>query len=133
APEWRQVMLARAAESLFWLARYMERMDNLARLIEAAQSMAGVLSETEEWRSALAAAGVDELYDSVYDILTPDSAALFLCNSPSNPSAIISCLDHARINARAMRGALTRDMWEAVNQGWLESRQLGSEAFSPAK
>jgi len=111
----------------------MERMDNLARLIEAAQSMAGVLSETEEWRSALAAAGVDELYDSVYDILTPDSAALFLCNSPSNPSAIISCLDHARINARAMRGALTRDMWEAVNQGWLESRQLGSEAFSPAK
>ncbi len=126
-------MLARAAESLFWLARYMERMDNLARLIEAAQSMAGVLSETEEWRSALAAAGVDELYDSVYDILTPDSAALFLCNSPSNPSAIISCLDHARINARAMRGALTRDMWEAVNQGWLESRQLGSEAFSPAK
>ena len=126
------MMLARAAESLFWLARYMERMDNLARLIEAAQSMAGVLSETEEWRSALTAAGVDKLYDSVYDAVTPESAALFLCNSPNNPSAIVSCLDMARVNARAMRGALTRDMWEAVNQGWLESRQLGADAFSAA-
>lgn len=127
------MMLARAAESLFWLARYMERMDNLARLIEAAQSMAGVLSETEEWRSALTAAGVDELYDTVYDTVTPESAALFLCNSPDNPSAITACLDKARINARAMRGALTRDMWEAVNQGWLESRQLGADAFSATK
>lgn len=126
-------MLARAAESLFWLARYMERMDNLARLIEAAQSMAGVLSETEEWRSALTAAGVDELYDETYDEVTPESAALFLCNSPSNPSAITACLDNARINARAMRGALTRDMWEAVNQGWLESRQLSADAFLPEK
>ncbi|MEZ5961421.1 MAG: alpha-E domain-containing protein [Hyphomonadaceae bacterium] len=126
-------MLARAAESLFWLARYMERMDNLARLIEAAQSMAGVLSETEEWRSALTAAGVDELYDATYDVVTPESAALFLCNSPTNPSAIVSCLDKARINARAMRGALTRDMWDAVNQGWLESRQLAQDAFAPAK
>ncbi|MEQ1492586.1 MAG: alpha-E domain-containing protein, partial [Terricaulis sp.] len=125
-------MLARAAESLFWLARYMERMDNLARLIEAAQSMAGVLSETEEWRSALAAAGVDELYDTVYDVVTPDSAARFLCASPDNPSAIIACLDMARVNARAMRGALTRDMWEAVNQGWQESRQLDERAFSAA-
>ncbi|ANP47669.1 alpha-E domain-containing protein [Candidatus Viadribacter manganicus] len=125
-------MLARAAESLFWLARYMERMDNLARLIEAAQSMAGVLSETEEWRSALTAAGVDQLYDQVHQAVTPENAARFLCTGASNPSAIISCLDMARLNARAMRGALTRDMWEAVNQGWLESRQLPENAFSAA-
>jgi uncharacterized alpha-E superfamily protein len=124
-------MLARAADSLFWLARYMERIDNLARLIEAAQSMAGVSSEAEEWRSALAAAGVDELYDAVYSDITPDSAARFLC-SGTNPSSILNCIENARMNARAMRTALTRDMWEAVNQGWIESRQLTDRHFSPA-
>jgi len=71
-------MLARAADSLFWLARYMERMDNIARLIEAAQQMAGVLSEVEEWRSALTAAGAVELYDEGHDAVTPDAAARFL-------------------------------------------------------
>ena len=126
-------MLARAADALFWLARYMERIDNLARLIEAAQSMAGVSSEAEEWRSALAAAGVDEVFDEVYDEVTPDTAARFLCTGPDNASSIISCLDQARINARAMRTALTRDMWEAVNQGWLESRALTEAHFSSAR
>lgn len=126
-------MLSRAADALFWLARYMERVDNLARLIEAAQSMAGVSSEAEEWRSALAAAGVDELFDEVHDEVTPDSAARFLCSGPTNASSIMSCIDQARINARAMRTALTRDMWEAVNQGWIESRTLTERNFSPAR
>jgi len=126
-------MLARAADSLFWLARYMERMDNIARLIEAAQSMAGVLSEMEEWRSALTAAGADQLYDAAYSEVTPDSAALFLGCGATNPSSIINCITQARINARAMRTALTRDMWEAVNQGWLDSRALGPAEFSPAQ
>jgi len=125
-------MLSRAADALFWLARYMERMDNLARLIEAAQSMAGVSSEAEEWRSALTAAGVEELYDAAHPVVTPELAARFLCSAPSNPSSIMNCLELARINARAMRTALTRDMWEAVNQGWLESRTLDERNFSPA-
>lgn len=125
-------MLSRAADALFWLARYMERLDNLARLIEAAQSMAGVSSEAEEWRSALTAAGVEELYDAVHPVVTPELAARFLCSDPSNPSNILNCVDRARVNARAMRTALTRDMWEAVNQGWLESRTLDERNFSPA-
>ncbi|PZO48870.1 MAG: hypothetical protein DCF16_15605 [Alphaproteobacteria bacterium] len=125
-------MLSRAADALFWLARNMERMDNLARLIEAAQSMAGVSSEAEEWRSALAAAGVDELYDETYNAVTPDLAARFLSSGGANPSSIINCLENARVNARAMRTALTRDMWEAVNQGWIESRKLTENNFSPA-
>jgi len=125
-------MLSRAADALFWLARYMERMDNLARLIEAAQAMAGVSSAAEEWRSTLTAAGVDELYDEAFDDITPDSAARFLCSGGSNPSSILNCIDQARVNARAMRTALTRDMWEAVNSGWIESRQLEDRHFSPA-
>ncbi|MEZ6023949.1 MAG: alpha-E domain-containing protein [Hyphomonadaceae bacterium] len=126
-------MLARTADALFWLARYMERMDNLARLIEAAQTMAGVSGVADEWRSALVAAGADELYDEVHDDVTADAAARYLCCAPGNPSSILSCLQQARINARAMRTALTRDMWDAVNQGWIESRTLADKDFSPAR
>jgi uncharacterized alpha-E superfamily protein len=125
-------MLSRAADALFWLARYMERLDNLARLIEAAQSMAGVSGEAEEWRSALTAAGVEELYDEAHPVVTPDLTARFLCSAPANPSSILNCIELARVNARAMRTALTRDMWEAVNQGWLEARSLDERHFSPA-
>ena len=126
-------MLSRAADSLFWLARYMERMDNLARLIEAAQSMTGVSSEADEWRSALTAAGADETYDAAHEEVTPQLAALWLCCDRANPSSLLACLDIARVNARAMRTALTRDMWEAVNHGWLEAQTLTEASFAPAR
>jgi len=125
-------MLARAADSMFWLARYMERMGNLARLIEAAQLMAGLSSEAEEWRSVLIAAGCDEPYFATRENVTPESAALYLCCAPDNPSSILNCLDKARINARAMRTALTRDMWDAVNEAWLHARGLTPKDFAPA-
>lgn len=126
------MMLARTADALFWLARYMERVDNLARMLEAAQAMAGVSNESEEWRSVLVAAGVEELYDAEHDVTTADKVARYICAAPSNPASILNCLDRARINARAMRTALTRDMWHAVNEGWLQSRALGETSFSPA-
>ncbi len=124
-------MLARAADSMFWLARYMERMDNLARLIEAAQLMAGMSSEAEEWKSALIAAGCWEAYSAAHEEVTPEQAALFLCCETENPSSILNCLETARVNARAMRTALTRDMWDAVNESWLESRMMGPAQFAP--
>ncbi|MGE0045201.1 MAG: alpha-E domain-containing protein [Hyphomonadaceae bacterium] len=126
-------MLSRAADSMFWLARYMERMDNIARLIEAAQMMTGVGTDADEWRSALVAAGCDEGFDKKHDIADAESAALFLGFDRDNDSAIVNCLDKARINARAMRTALTRDMWDTVNDAWLEARALTPRSFSQAR
>ncbi|MET0181369.1 MAG: alpha-E domain-containing protein [Caulobacterales bacterium] len=123
-------MLARAAEHMYWLARYMARMDSLARLIEAAQLMAGMSSEAEEWLSALIAAGCDNEYLAKREAVTPQGAAHYLCCATDNPSAIMNCLEKARINARAMRTACTRDMWDAVNEAWLESRAFGAKDFS---
>jgi len=117
---------------MFWLARYMERMGSLARLIEAAQLMAGLSSESDEWRSVLIAAGCDEAYFATRENVTPESAALYLCCAPDNPSSILNCLDKARINARAMRTALTRDMWDAVNEAWLAARAFTPKDFAPA-
>ena len=122
-------MLARAADSMFWLARYMERIDSLARLVEAAQTMAGVSTEADEWHSAVMAAGCEEKFYAKYEFATAETAALFMGHDRDNPSAIMNCLDMARANARAMRTSLTRDMWDAVNESWLEGRGLTDASF----
>jgi uncharacterized alpha-E superfamily protein len=124
-------MLARTADSMFWLARYMERMENVARLLEAAQHMSALSADAAEWRSALVAAGCDTGYDAKYGAATPADVVRYMTSDRDNPSAILCCLDQARSNARAMRIALTRDMWDAVNEAWLESRSLSPASFSP--
>jgi uncharacterized alpha-E superfamily protein len=126
-------MLARAADSLFWLARYMERMDNVARLVEAAQSMSGMSEAADEWRSALIASGCDEGYFEKHEEITPELAIHYLTSDRDNPSAMLSCLDHARSNARAMRTALTSDMWDSVNASWLEGRRLTAKSVTPER
>ena len=124
-------MLARAADSMFWLARYMERLDALARMMEAAQMMAGLSNQDEEWKSTLIAVGAEEGYNAKYDAVTPERAALYIGCDRDNPNSILNCLDHARMNARAMRTSLTRDMWEAVNGAWLDGRRFGAKEFMP--
>lgn len=126
-------MLSRAADSMFWLARYMERMDSLGRLLEAAQMMSGVSPEAEEWKSAMAAAGCDTGFFDKYETATLEQAALYLGCDKDNPSSILNCLEKARVNARAMRTNLTREMWDAVNDAWLVARSLDEDAFSPSR
>lgn len=124
-------MLARTADSMFWLARYMERMDCAARLLEAAQHMSTLSSNADEWRSALVAAGCDASYFAKYPDVTADQVGVFLAFDRDNPSSILSCLERARANARAMRIALTRDMWDAVNMAWLEAQSLSAKDATP--
>jgi uncharacterized alpha-E superfamily protein len=124
-------MLSRAAENLFWMGRYMERADATARLIEMGHRMAMLpgSNEMEEWRSVALASG------SITDVTenTPVSASTViqrLLLDGGNPSSIRSCLTAARANGRAIRTALTQDMWEALNDGW---RQLGDVDTETAK
>ncbi len=127
-------MLSRTADSMFWLARYMERMDYLARLLEAAQRMSGMGmgEDGDEWGPAIIAAGCEGPFFAHYDKADAANAVRFLAWDTENPCSIRNCLERARANARAMRTALTRDMWNAVNEAWLEARTLTAEDFSPA-
>jgi len=118
-------MLGRTANDLYWLARYVERAENMARLIEVGYRIAllprdGAGYHDEEWRSTLASAGCAQGYFAKHEQLsTPDviNYLLFDCN---NPSSVKSCLSAARRNGRAQRTALTRDMWESLNSAWIE-------------
>jgi len=123
-------MLSRTADSLFWLSRYIERAENTARIIDAASRLsalpAGYGQSGNEWESALAATGCLDAFTEIYgEEATPESAVDFLAFSPSNPSSIKNCLEVARFNARAVRTALTAEMWETINTAWLELKSYG--------
>ena len=120
-------MLSRTADTLFWLGRYVERADNTARIIDAANRLAtvpdSIAGETSEWEPALAAAGVLHTFGELYDEVDRNPAIDFLAFSPNNPSSIKNCLGTARANARAVRTALTAEMWQAINEAWLELKR----------
>jgi len=117
-------MLGRTANDLYWLARNVERAENMARLIEVGYRIALLPREgegyNEEWRSTLASAGCADGYDSKYETLNTSDVINYLLFDCSNPSSVRSCLSAARRNGRAQRIALTRDMWEALNDAWIE-------------
>jgi len=112
-------MLSRAAENLYWMARYIERAGATARLIEMGQRIA-VLPRAysqEEWRSVAMAAGAGALIEEEA-VIDEGAIVRLLLLDKDNPSSIRSCLERARANARTVRTALTRDVWEALNEGW---------------
>ena len=125
-------MLSRTADNLFWLARYLERADHLARLIVATRRLAALPKayggQQSEWESVLESAGAMESFKESGLAASEADATEFLAFSPDNPSSIRNCIELARTNARSVRTALTAEMWEAVNSGYLELRAIEAVA-----
>jgi len=123
-------MLSRTADNLYWLARYMERAEYLARILEATQRLTALPiaygGSTNEWESAVATAGCAGAFATSYAEADEETVTDFLAFSSANPSSIRNCFDVARSNARAVRTALTMEMWDAINGGWLEIRRFGA-------
>lgn len=122
-------MLARTADSLFWLARYTERADYLARLLQVAAHMDAVRVDAgrgSEWESAIVAAGCNEPFFEKHEIASAESVVAYLAFAKDNPSSIVNCLETARRNARTVRTALTSELWDAVNSSWMELRDFDS-------
>jgi len=118
-------MLSRAAESLYWMARYLERAENTARLINATQQLLLDLPPGAYfgWDALPRIVGLEKLFKQSYT--TPDEASVvdFLMTSSRNPGSIQSCVRFARENCRVMRDVLPRDLWERVNSLFLASRR----------
>ncbi|ACL62248.1 alpha-E domain-containing protein [Methylobacterium nodulans] len=133
-------MLSRTADNLYWVSRYTERADFIARILDAALRLTALPAsygggESNEWGSALASAGSAEIFRPLYDSVNEHTVRDFLAFSPHNPSSIRSCLQTARENARSVRTALTGEMWESINEAWLtlrsyEGRDLSREEFA---
>jgi len=121
-------MLGRTANDLFWLSRYIERAENMARLLEVGYRIVLVPRQGEgfheEWRSTLASAGCEHGFVQKHNEYTTRNVVNYLLFDAENPSSIRSCLATARRNARAQRTAITREMWESLNSAWLDFSQI---------
>lgn len=117
-------MLSRTADHLFWMARYTERAENTARMLDVNVQTALLPQSDAEaqhaWRAMLGISELQHAYDSRHPELVPRDVIDFMVRDPSNPSSIAACLTGARENARAVRGALTTEVWEVQNQTWLD-------------
>lgn len=117
-------MLGRNADALFWMGRYMERADNLARLIDVARrTAAGPGDEGGEWGNIIRSAGCADAFHAVHGVASRASVVQFLLYSLQTPSSIRSCMLQARNNARVVRTSLTEEMWEVINETWQSVRR----------
>jgi uncharacterized alpha-E superfamily protein len=120
------MMLSRTADHLYWMARYTERAENTARMLDVAVQTSMLpqsAQDTEQaWRAILGISELQDAFDARYAVLDERSVIAFMVGDPANPSSIVSCLTAARENARAVRGVLTTEVWETQNATWIELR-----------
>jgi uncharacterized alpha-E superfamily protein len=127
-------MLSRTADNIYWLSRYIERAECLARILDVASRLASLPAayggSTNEWESAIATAGCVNAFAAAYGEANEKTVTEFLAFSPENPSSIRNCLEVARTNARSVRTALTVEMWDAINGAWHELNRFDPRGMS---
>ncbi len=111
-------MLSRIAESLFWLARYIERAEGTARILDVNYHM--LLEQSQQsyrprWEPLVIMAGEEDRFRKLYTEVNGASVFEFLAFREDNPSSIVQCVAKARENARTIRDRISREMWEDIN------------------
>jgi uncharacterized alpha-E superfamily protein len=114
-------MLSRVAESIYWMARYIERAENVARIMDANYHMILdlPLGVGEQWEPLVVTTGDEELFKEFYDDFNRENVVQFLTFDTRNPNSILSCLQMARENARSVREWISSEMWQQVNTFYL--------------
>jgi uncharacterized alpha-E superfamily protein len=119
-------MLSRTADHLYWMARYTERAENTARMLDVAVQTSmlpqSAFDTEQAWQAMLGISELRGAFDARYGTLDAKNVLAFMVSDPSNSSSIVSCLTAARENARAVRGVLTTEVWETLNATWIEMR-----------
>lgn len=123
-------MLSRTADHLYWMSRYIERAESLARLVDAHYRMSLLphAAETlaQSLRSTMKALFMEAAYLDRHKIIEPRAVFEFVSLDREYSGSILNCLRAARENARAVRGSLTSELWETLNSTWLEARSLSA-------
>ena len=115
-------MLSRVAESLYWTARYVERAEDVTRLLDVdyhALLDAHVADHGEAWHRLVALLGAEDAYNEHFESFTAQNVADWLLWHDGNPNAVVACITTARENARSVREQISGEMWEAINSLFL--------------
>jgi uncharacterized alpha-E superfamily protein len=127
-------MLSRTADHVYWLGRYAERAENLARTLDVQYRLSLMPRPTDSdargWERALALLGLEAGYAQRHEAVEPHTVIDFLAFDSGNPSSILNCLRAARENAHAVRGSISSEMWETFNSTWLEARATAPSRFA---
>ncbi|MBX3532515.1 MAG: alpha-E domain-containing protein [Rhizobiaceae bacterium] len=120
------MLLGRTANGLYWMNRYIERVENMARLVDAGLRLAltRTASAGDEWGSVLASAGAQWAFNQSGRELNAANVCDFLLRDTANPSSVLSAIETARSNARMVRTALTRETWESINEAWMALKRM---------
>ena len=134
-------MLSRTADHLSWMARYMERAENTARILDVTYRLTLLPQNGEEvahmWDGMLKIMELQDAFHAKHPRLTTEAVLDFMIFDRENPGSIFRCLRATRENAHAVRGTLTSELWETSNGTWLKMRDFtlpkmmesGPEAF----
>jgi len=127
-------MLGRTAASLYWMSRYVERAENMARLLEVGYRISlmpgAIEGHRDEWRSTLTSSASESSYFKKHTDITTTNVIHHLLFDEDNPSSVKSSIKGARNNGRAVRTALTRDLWESLNGTWNELALIKPETIT---
>jgi len=119
---------------MYWMSRYIERAESLARLVDAHYRMSLLPHSGEtlaqSLSSTMAALQMEEAYKQRHEAIEPRAVFEFVSLDRDYGGSIFSCLRSARENARAVRGSLTAELWETLNSTWLEVRSLATRRGS---
>ncbi|WP_136067337.1 alpha-E domain-containing protein [Modicisalibacter radicis] len=128
-------MLSRVAENLYWMARYIERAEDTARLVSVNSHLLLDLPHQTAlgWSTLIDITGGDELFDKKYDRRSEKNVVHFLCVEPDNPGSILSSLAGARENLRTTRDVVSREIWELINELYLEVRDQAESGLTPRR
>lgn len=123
-------MLSRTADHLYWMSRYLERAESLARMLDAHHRLSLLPRPYEAvlqgWTATLVSLGLERPFLERYQSVTPRAAFDFIAFDREHVGSILSCLRAARENARAVRGTITSEVWETLNTTYLESRSFNA-------
>jgi uncharacterized alpha-E superfamily protein len=121
-------VLSRAADALYWMSRYAERAENVARFLDVSLQVALDLPDPEgdPWAAVVAASGDHKGFAARYSAPTRDSVVRFLTVDPDSPNSIVSCLRYARDNARSIRDSISSETWEQINKWYLAVREAAA-------
>lgn len=121
-------MLSRTADNLFWMGRYIERAETMARLLQVGARMNlmpdAVDGYRSEWESILQASGTMPDFERKYGDPVERNAITHLFFDNENPSSVASCIHSARENARIVRTALSSPVWDAINGAYQEFKAI---------
>jgi uncharacterized alpha-E superfamily protein len=128
------VMLSRVAHSLYWMSRYIERAENVARLLEVNlqflvdfQDLQSAARD-QHWASLVLSTGDEELFAKLYDRADSQTVTEFLAFDLRNPGSILACVYAARENARMIRDQISIEMWESINELHLHLKSANTAA-----